>query len=514
VDKSGTADGSSGAGEGSERSQRPVGGIGKGAAEEPSVPRRRPASAAGRTSAPATVTTPDRAPGPAGAPGVDTAPAPHEAADEIPDPDPALDEEPAPATGWRRWVADTRPLRYPAFRRLWTSTTVTAVGSQLTAVAVPKQVYDITGSSAAVGYASFAGLIPLVIFALWGGAIADSVDRRKLLLVSNSGIAVTSLLFWAQAIAKTDSVVLLIVLLAFQQAFFGINQPTRSASIARLVPASQLPAANALGSTVAQTGMVLGPLLAGALIPVIGLPELYLIDALALCTAVWAVWRLPALPPLTRPEAARRAGWREVAAGFRYITAHSVLLLSFLADIVAMVFGMPRALFPQLAATSYAPWGQGLALGLLFAAIPIGAVAGGLLSGTFSRARNHGVMVIAAVVGWGVAIAGFGLSSSLWWAVGFLALGGVADMISMVFRGAILQSVATDAMRGRMQGVFTVVVAGGPRVADLLHGVGGSALGSRTAVTAGGLLVIVIMLVFAFVSPALRRYRLTAANGA
>ncbi|MGH3314445.1 MAG: MFS transporter [Streptomyces sp.] len=414
----------------------------------------------------------------------------------------------APA-GWRRLVMDTRPLRHPSFRRLWTSTTVTAVGSQLTAVAVPKQVYDITGSSAWVGYASFAGLIPLVVFALWGGAIADSMDRRKLLLVTNAGIAVTSLLFWVQAVTGTESVGVLMVLLAAQQAFFGINSPTRSASIARLVPTSELPAANALGSTVAMTGMVLGPLLAGALIPVIGLPELYLIDALALCAAVWAVWQLPAMPPLagTGTATARRAGWREVAAGFRYITARRVLLLSFVADIVAMVFGMPRALFPQLAATTYAPWGEGLALGVLFAAIPVGAVAGGLLSGTFSRARHHGLMVIAAVIAWGAAVAGAGLSTGLWWAAGFLAVGGVADMVSMVFRGAILQSVATDDMRGRMQGVFTVVVAGGPRVADLLHGTAGAALGSRTAVTAGGLLVIVTMLTLALTMPALRRYR-------
>ncbi|MDX6346403.1 MAG: hypothetical protein QOF84_1193 [Streptomyces sp.] len=401
---------------------------------------------------------------------------------------------------------DTRPLRHPAYRRLWSSTTVTAVGSQLTAVAVPKQVYDITGSSAWVGYASIAGLVPLVVFALWGGAVADSVDRRKLMLVTNVGLAVTALLLWAQAFAGGRSVALLMVLLAAQQAFWGMNAPARSASIARLVPASELPAANALGSTVMQTGQIVGPLLAGVLIPVIGLGELYLIDAIALCATVWAVWRLPALPPLSDGRV-RRAGWREVVDGFRYITGHRILLLSFLADIVAMVFGMPRALFPQLAATTYGGWGSGFALGLLYAAIPIGAVAGGLVSGTFSRARRHGLMVIVAVVAWGAAITGFGLSASLWWAAGFLALAGVADMVSMVFRGAILQSVATDDMRGRMQGVFTVVVAGGPRLADLFHGTAGSALGTRPAVTAGGLLVVATMLGLAVAVPAFRRYR-------
>ncbi|WP_081240448.1 MFS transporter [Streptomyces viridosporus] len=411
-----------------------------------------------------------------------------------------------PRRGWRRWAMDTRPLRRPAYRRLWASTAVTAVGSQLTAVAVPKQIYDITGSSAWVGTASLAGLLPLIVFALWGGAIADSMDRRTLLLITNTGIAVTSLLFWGQAAAGLESVAVLMVLLAVQQAFWGLNAPARSASIARLVPEDELPAANALGSTVMQTGQVAGPLLAGALIPVVGLPELYLIDALALCATVWAVYRLPALPPLTA-RVARRAGVREIVEGFRYISGHAVLLLSFLADIVAMVLGMPRALFPQLAAETFAPYGEGFALGLLFAAIPIGAVAGGLLSGTYSRARRHGWMVIGSVVVWGAAVAGFGLSGNLWLAVAFLAVAGIADMVSMVFRGAILLSAATDEMRGRMQGVFTVVVAGGPRLADVLHGTAGSAFGPRTAVAGGGILVVVVMLALAAAMPALRRYR-------
>ncbi|MFE8991569.1 MFS transporter [Streptomyces collinus] len=427
---------------------------------------------------------------------------PSESTTEERDPDPQAPRR----RGRRRWAMDTRPLRRPAYRRLWGSTIVTAVGSQLTAVAVPQQIYDSTGSSAWVGAASLAGLVPLIVFALWGGAIADTMDRRKLLLITNSGIAVTSLLFWLQAFVGLESVGALMLLLAVQQAFWGLNAPARNASIARLVPEDELPAAGALGSTVMQTGQVAGPLLAGALIPVIGLPELYLIDAVALCVTVWAVYRLPSLPPLAG-TAVRRAGVKEIAAGFRYISGHTVLLLSFLADIIAMVLGMPRALFPQLASQTYAPYGAGLALGLLFAAIPIGAVLGGLFSGTFSRARRHGWMVIGAVLAWGVAIAGFGLSRNLWVAVAFLALAGVADMVSMVFRGAILLSAATDEMRGRMQGVFTVVVAGGPRLADVLHGTAGSAFGPRTAVAGGGFLVVAVMLVLAAAVPALRRYR-------
>src|SRR4051812_43938064 len=196
--------------------------------------------------------------------------------------------------GFRRFVLDTTPLAIRPYRRLWSSTIVTAVGSQLTAVAVPKQLYDITGSSGYVGLSGLVALVPLVVFALWGGAIADAMDRRILLLLTNSGLAVTSLLLWAQAAAGSEHVWLVLALLALQQACFGMNSPTRSASVARLVPLKMLPAANALNATVMMVGSIMGPLLAGALIPLVGLSTLYLVDSVALVVAVAAVWRLPA----------------------------------------------------------------------------------------------------------------------------------------------------------------------------------------------------------------------------
>ncbi|MFC7756724.1 MFS transporter [Catellatospora bangladeshensis] len=355
----------------------------------------------------------------------------------------------AEAAPRRRFFMDTRPLRHKPYRRLWSSTIVTALGSQLTAVAVPKQIYDMTGSSVWVGIASMAGLVPLVVFALWGGAIADTVDRRKMLLFTNSGIALLLLVFWAQAALSLESIPLLLVLVAVQQALFGMNMPARTASVARLVPAAELPAAGALNSTVMQAGQIAGPMLAGALIPLLGLPLLYLLDALALTAALYAVYRLPSLPPLN--GAARRAGLRDILDGFRYLATHRLLMVSMAADVIAMVLGMPRALFPQLADTAYPGVDENFALGLLYAAVPIGALLGGLLSGTFSHIRRHGLMVVLAVCAWGAAIVGFGLSSSIWLAVVFLGLAGVADMVSMVFRGTILQAAATDEMRGRMQ---------------------------------------------------------------
>src|SRR4051812_15585350 len=411
--------------------------------------------------------------------------------------------------GLRRFVLDTTPLSVRPYRRLWSSTIVTAIGSQLTAVAVPKQIYDVTGSSGYVGLSGLVALVPLVIFALWGGAIADAVDRRKLLLVTNGGLAVTSFLLWAQAAANSRHVWLVLALLALQQACFGMNSPTRSASVARLVPTPLLPAANALNATVMHGGAILGPLLAGALIPWLGLATLYLRDSVALVVALFAVWRLPPIPPLD--GVSRRAGLREVVAGFRYLSAHKILLVSFLADIIAMVFGMPRALFPELAAQTFGgPAGAALALGVLYAAIPAGSVLGGLFSGTFVRIRRHGVAVAVAVAAWGAAVAAFGLSHSLVAAAAFLAIGGAADMVSMVFRSSILQEAATDEMRGRMQGVFTVVVAGGPRLADLLHGTVGAAIGTTATITGGGVLVVVCMAAAVLAFPAFWRYKPTA----
>jgi len=284
-----------------------------------------------------------------------------------------------------------------------------------------------------------------------------------------------------------------------------MNMPARSASVARLVPERELPAAIALNSTVMQFGWIAGPLLAAALIPVLGLPTLYLIDALALSVVLWAVFRLPPLPPLN--GATRRAGFRDVFAGFTYLATHKLLLVAFLADIIAMVFGLPRALFPELADIGYPGVSENFVLGMLFAAIPLGSLLGGLLSGTFSHVHKHGQMVILSVCGFGLAIVGFGLSWSIWQAVFFLALAGVADMVSMVFRGTILQTAATDEMRGRMQGVHTVVVTGGPRIADLLHGVASPVIGATATVAAGGALVVAFTVALALAVPAFMAYR-------
>ncbi|AQA23371.1 transmembrane secretion effector family protein [Rhodococcus sp. MTM3W5.2] len=244
----------------------------------------------------------------------------------------------------RRLLADVTPLQNQDFRRLWVAGIVTVIGAQISVVLVPLQVYEITRSSAYVGLTGLFGLVPLVVFGLWGGALADVMDRRRLMTITTIGLAVTSVLFWAQAAAGVNNVWLVLGLFSLQQSFFAVNSPTRNAIIPRLLPSRALPAANSLNMTVFQFGAIAGPLLAGVLVPLTGLAVLYLVDAVALMATLWAVLRLPALPPT---GTATRAGLRAVLDGFAYLSTQKVLLASFVVDIIAMVFGMPRALFPR-----------------------------------------------------------------------------------------------------------------------------------------------------------------------
>lgn len=414
----------------------------------------------------------------------------------------------------RSVLADTRPLRNAHFRRLWVANIVTVVGAQVTVVAVPAQIYQMTGSSAYVGLTGVFGLVPLVVFGLWGGALADVVDRRTLLVVTTLGLIGTSALFWLQAWTGAGSVWLLLWLFAVQQAFFAVNQPTRSAVLPRLLPLPLLPAANSLNMTVMQAGAIGGPLVAGALIPVFGFSWLYLLDTLTLVPTLAAV---ALLPPLPIEGVTGSLGLTAVWDGLVYLKGQPVLLMSFLVDIIAMVFGMPRALFPEIAHLDFGgPEGGGLVFALLFAGIPIGAVLGGVFSGWVSRIERQGVAVLACVLVWGLAMVGFGAAVGLadTWrtpmlvaAVLMLVVGGAADMASAAFRTSMLQSAASDAVRGRLQGVFTVVVVGGPRIADVAHGAVAVSIGAAATAAGGGLLVVVGTVLAAVAFPAFVRYR-------
>lgn len=419
----------------------------------------------------------------------------------------------------RRLFADTTPLRTPDFRRLWLTGVVTVIGGNLTIFAVPVQLYALTQSSAYVGLSGAFALVPLIVFGLLGGAWADAMDRRILLIIASFGLAASSLLLWAQSALALNNVWVILGLLAVQQAFFAVNSPTLSAAIPRMLPSDQLPAANSLNMTVFQFGAIVGPLLAGLLLRWIDLSTLYFIDAITCLLPIWATFRLRPMP-VTEAAAGQgplKWGFGAVLEGFRYLAGHQVVLMSFVVDLIAMIFGMPRALFPQIAHESFGgPVVGGTVMAWLAAAMSAGAVAGGVFSGWFPRIERRGLVVVVSIVVWGLAMVGFGVATGsaggrpgtmLWIALACLALGGAADMVSAAFRSTILQEAASDDVRGRLQGVFIVVVAGGPRLADVVHGVGAAAVGTTIAAAGGGTLVVVGVLLSSVLAPTFIRYR-------
>lgn len=405
-------------------------------------------------------------------------------------------------TAVRRLAVDVSPLREsPPFRRIFLSSTVSQLGTQMTAVAVPVQVFAITHSSFAVGLIGLVAVVPLVTFGLLGGAIADSVDRRRLTMVTSSALAVLSLLLVVQAAAGWNRLPLLYAVIGLQAGLFAVDSPARNTFAPRLLPPHQLPAATALGQIGFNAGFTLGPLLAGVLIGSIGLFAAYLVDVLSFAFALYALVRLPPMPPA---GGGAKMGLGSVAEGFRFLRTQRVLLMTFLVDINAMVFGMPRALFPALAATTFG--GGARTVGLLYSAPACGALLGALVSGPLGRVRRQGLAVLLAIVAWGLAITAFGLTDVLWLGLVFLALAGAADMVSSVFRNTILQVATPDELRGRLNGVFIVVVAGGPRLGDLESGSVAALVSPTFSVVSGGLACVAVLGLLAAAVPSFARY--------
>jgi MFS family permease len=416
---------------------------------------------------------------------------------------------------------DLQPLRYLDFRRLWMGQGVSFIGFQVTAVAVPIQIYELTKSSLWVGLLGVANFVPLVVFGLWGGAIADAIDRRVLLLVSSLVAWAATWMLLVQALLHLHSAPLLLAITAVQSAGFAVTSPTRSAIIPRLVPASLVPAANTLSFVVSGAGTIAGPLLAALVVNDVGYAGAYGLDAALFTVGLYAAIRLPPIPPLiatnaTTPTTASDAadadgvtaarptvGLRSVVEGIVFISSRPILWMSFVVDLIAMGFGMPRALFPQVAIQRFGGVG---AAGWLYAAIAIGAVVGGLASGWVGRVRHQGIACMVAIAAWGVFVALSGLGSTLWLTVVLLAVAGAFDLISSVYRQTILQTYAPDEMRGRLQGVFTVVVAGGPRLGDLRAGIVAALVGARASWIGGGIACVVAIVVTGFLAPSFVRY--------
>src|SRR5262252_2135642 len=405
----------------------------------------------------------------------------------------------------RRHAVDTRPMQIPPYRRLLLGQGTAFIGSMLTQVAVPVQVYAISGSSLYVGLVGLAGLLPIVIFGLYGGAIADAVDRRRLFVASSVGAWAVTLALLAQTLLNLSSVGLILGLVVVQSAMFAVSSSTRGAIIPRIVPTDLVPAANTLNYTVGTFGGVVGPLLAGVVVSLNhGFVYAYAIDAALFLAALYTALRLPAIPP---DGSLGRPGLRSVIDGLRFIAARPVLIMSFGIDIVAMVLAMPRALYPEVADERF----HGT-VGPLYAAIAIGSLLAGMWSGWIGRVRRQGVALTVAVAAWGASVAIAGLAHQLWLAVLLLAVAGAADLVSAVYRQTILQTYAPDEMRGRMQGVFIAVVAGGPRLGDLRAGAMGAATTATISWVGGGIACVAVVIVAALAVPSFWRYSTPAIN--
>lgn len=389
----------------------------------------------------------------------------------------------------RRHAVDTRPLAVLPYRRLLIGQGTSFVGSMLTQVAVPVQVFAITNSSFYVGLVSLGGLLPLVTLGIYGGAIADRVDRRRLSLVSSLVSWLMTLGLLLLTLAGVHSVWAILGLVAVQSGAFAVSSSSRGAIIPRIVPLDLVAAANTLSFTISTASGAVGPLLAGAVVGLHhGFVYAYTIDAVLFTAGLYANFRLPPIPP--DPAGRSVSGMRAVGEGLRFIGSRPVLVMSFLVDIAAMVLAMPRSLFPEVAADRF----HG-SVGLLYAAIPIGSVVAGLSSGWISRVRRQGVALVISIACWGACVAVAGLVRSLWLVLLLLAVAGAADLVSAVYRQTILQTYAPDEMRGRMQGVFTAVVAGGPRLGDLRAGAMASLTTLTISWTAGGIACLALVVV-------------------
>lgn len=429
-------------------------------------------------------------------------------------PPPATDpsdpsEPPAPPAGRtgrgsRRLFADLTPLRTsPHYRRLWFGNSASWVGVQMTALAISLQVFAITRSSFAVGLVGLFSLVPLVSFGLYGGAIADTLDRRRLGLVSSVGSTLLSALLAVSAVAHYHHVWLLYGIVALQSICFAMSSTARSSMVPRLLPAEQLPAANALNSLTSNLGLMAGPSLGGLVVGLWGYQSAYLVDVATFGFSLYAMWKLPPMLP-QRAGGEGTAKRASVLDGLRFLATRPNLRMTFFSDLAAMVLAQPRALFPAVALLWFG--GGAKTVGLLLAAPAIGAVLGGTFSGWLGRIHRHGVAIMISVAAWGAAIAAFGLSRQLWLGMFFLAVAGAADSVSMVFRSTVLQSAVPDELRGRLQGVFIVVVAGGPRLGDFLAGSGADLTSPAVTVVCGGLGCVLAVGLLALRWPGFARY--------
>ena len=396
---------------------------------------------------------------------------------------------------------DVRPLREsPPFRRLFFGQAISYIGGEITFIAVPIQLYGLTHSTLQVGLLSLSMLVPLLIAPLVGGAVADAIDRRRMLLLSEIGFALISVLLAVNAMLPHPRVWALYVLSAVGTTIFSFGLPALRSLLPRIVAEDQIVAASALEGTYHNFAAVAGPAAGGLVIAGIGLTGTYLLDVATFGASIVSVWLLPPIPPAHDAE---RASLRSIVDGFRYVRTKKELLGIFLVDTNAMIFGMPMALFPALGAHF---GGGAKVVGFLYAAPYAGALVASLFSGALGQVRRQGLWVVVAAALWGVSLVFFGLAGTLWLALVMLAFAGAADFVSAVLRSSILLTATPDSMRGRMSGIEFAQVASAPSLGNVEAGVVASVTSLRTSIVSGGIACVVGSVLLALAIPQLLHY--------
>ena len=417
------------------------------------------------------------------------------------------DGDPVRSPAVPRFLTDISPLReFRDFRYVWTGQVVNQFGSQLTLIALQKQLFDLTDSKLELGLLGAAQLVPLVASSVVGGTVADTFDKRRILLITQLLMALCSVGLALNGLALNGHggrphVWPIFVLAALNAAVVGCDWPTRQAMVPAIVGPEKLESAIALNIMMFNIAMVFGPLVAGVLISASGVRAAYVVDSV---TYLWCFAMISRIRPVKPRQGGAGVSLASIKEGFRYLGTQRLLQATFVADLNAMIFGMPRVLFPPMAKEVFK--GGARTLGLLNSAPAIGALIAGLGSGWFGRVRRQGRAVIVCIVVWGIAIAGFGAVPWLWAAVVCLVVAGGADMVSAVYRSSISQKTATDEMRGRMSAIFISVVRGGPLVGDFEGGVVAQIGGTQFSAVSGGLACVVFMALIARVYPELRTY--------
>ncbi len=402
-----------------------------------------------------------------------------------------------------RLRADLTPLRTSRdFRLLYASRSVTGLGTDAAEVALLVQAKQLTGSTFAVGLLGAVELVPLVVFGLYGGVLADRLDRRRLIVACEAGLACCAALLTLNALAPHPAVWPLYLVAALMMALAALQRPSLEASMPRVVPRDQLTAAAALMSMSGNVSYLAGTTLGGVLAAGPGPEYVYGLDTVSFVISFGFLWLVRPLPaPAAEHQPA--AGLRSVLAGFAYARRRQDLLGSYLADLSAMALAYPAALFPFVAANLHAPW----AVGLMFAAPSAGALAITVTSGWMGRVRRHGIAIAASAATWGLLITGFGLAPDIWAALGFLVLSGAADMVSGIFRDTLWNQTIPDRLRGRMAGLELLSYSVGPSAGQIRAGAVASVTSARFSIASGGLLCAGAVGLVCLALPGFTRYR-------